>query len=676
MARIFGRRSMTIKPILFFYLFIFLFSSISKAQLVKTKSNGWDNNPADRTIFEEGEYWFDFANYKAALAEYNKLIEKYPDVEVLNYRIGVCELFFSERWERSLMHLKKLPYEQYKTTEYLYFLGTSYHHNLLFDEAIAELTAFLKLKGVSKELKEKATQLLKNCENGKTLKSNPVNATITNLGQPLNTPFSEYVPLVSADGSLLVFTYRGDRSIGGKQFVKGKKNAKEGEYFEDIMMSEKDSLGNWKTPVLFNTNINTIGNDACVSMGTDAQSLIIFRSVLGDNGTLLESTLSDSAWETPIQIPGAINSPSWEGSMTISPDGKTAYFSSERPGGKGGRDIYRATKMLDGSWGKIVNAGDSINTTFDDDAPFYHQSGQYLIICSKGHNSMGGYDIFRCDKINDSTWSKPKNIGYPINTPGDDIYYCLSPDGKKGYYSSGKAGGFGEQDLYVIEPGMPNVDIKFILLSGTVTLDDKPLHADIKIHYNDTDVEYSEVKTNKFGKYITQLTDGNEFKVKVTIPDFEPQTRTLSSKDVNEFLETTIDFVFYSEPYLAKLKKQKDSLDSLANLTKPLIANDPKLIEKYGDSSAVGLTFKVQIGAFNLPQNFNYTKISKLGKVEKLKLNDGVTRFAMGSFKTYSEAQSFKDKIVAAGITDAFVTAIYKGNRTYITELVQMGVFK
>lgn len=640
------------------------------------QAQGFGKSDKDQSIFEEGEYWYEQQNYNAAYTEYSKLIEKYPTEPILNYRMGVCEIFFPHKWADALTHLQNVPYEKFKKTEFPFYLACAYHVNLKFDEAINEFNTFIKSKYGTKDMKEEAKIYIKNCEVGKKLVANPVDVNINNVGEPINTAYSEYVPIISADQSTMVFTYRGEKSIGGKQFVVGKKNANAGEYFEDIFMTQKDSAGKWKEPMILNTNINTLGNDACVSLSHDANTLIMFRSIPGDLGTLYTTNMHGTEWEDPILIPGDVNSKSWEGSITISPDGKTAYFASERPGGKGGRDIYRASLLADGTWGRIVNAGDSINTIYDDDAPYYHPSGQFLLICSRGHESMGGFDIFRCDKINDTTWSKPINIGYPINTPGEDIYYSLTADGKFGYYSSGKAGGYGMQDIYIVEPGLPGVKIKLLQVNGTITLNERPTEGTIEISYANGKSSFTKLYSKSTdGKYLAELPVGYDYQLTYKLNDLEPQIRNISSKDVEEFLESTIDVQFYTPAYTERLKRQKDSLDALAK-KKDEITTTTDVVKEYADAKAEGLEFRVQIGAYNLPQNFNYSSVMRMNKVEKIKLDDNITRFVMGKFDTYNEAAKLRDQIIAAGITDAFITAIYKGKRVYIVDLVQQGIFK
>lgn len=655
-------------------LLFFAASPVLRAQLIKGGSDKAFSE-RDANTFEEGEYWFELGNFKEALKNYEKLTGKFPDDELLNYRVGVCKLYFNDQWENALSCLLRVKSPKMIRNEYPFYLGRAFHLNLRFDEAIAEFNKFLADKKADKKMKEEAQTYIRNCEAGKTLLANPIEVSITNIGEPVNTTGSEYVPLISADESTIAFTYRGELSLGGKQAVFGDKSASEGVYFEDIMMSEKDSAGKWKSPRMLDETINTKNNDACVALSQDALTLYMFRSVPGDIGTLYTTRFRDTSWTKPELIPGQINSPAWEGSITVSPNGRIAYFASERPGGKGGRDIWLAHLMPDSTWGRITNAGDSINTMFDDDAPFFHPSGQYLIIASRGHNSMGGYDIFRCDRINDTTWTKARNIGYPINTPGDDIYYSLTSDGKKGYYSSGKSGGFGLQDIYLVEPGLPGAPINMLQVAGLITLNDKPVQADVSIKFSATGYTYLNRYSNAVtGKYIAALPVEEDFTIEYKLKGLDPQTRTISSKEINGFVETGIDIQFYTAAYLAEMKRKKDSLESLANAKSDKTHGD--LLEEYGDARAEGLTYRVQIGAYNLAQNFNYTSVMKLSKVEKIKLDDNVTRFVMGKFDSYNEAKAFREKVVAAGITDAFVTAIYKGKRVYIRELVEIGVFE
>jgi outer membrane protein OmpA-like peptidoglycan-associated protein len=146
-----------------------------------------------------------------------------------------------------------------------------------------------------------------------------------------------------------------------------------------------------------------------------------------------------------------INSKYWEPSVCLSADERTLFFVSDRPGGLGGRDIYMCRRLPNGKWSAPINLGPPINTPYDEDGPFFHPDGKTLFYSSNGPNSMGGFDIFRTELRPDSTWAPPINLGYPINTPGDDIYFVLSASGLHGYYASERDDSYGEKDIYLID---------------------------------------------------------------------------------------------------------------------------------------------------------------------------------------------------------------------------------
>ncbi|MBL7884594.1 MAG: PD40 domain-containing protein, partial [Bacteroidia bacterium] len=511
------------------------------------------------------------------------------------------------------------------------------------------------------------------CNNAKAMVAVPVDAKIDNIGDGVNSTSSEYVPVISSDESVMIFTYRGDQSVGGLQNAYNQPDPL-GVYYEDVFISTKENE-NWSTPRSIGENINTAAHDAAIALSNDGQKLFIFRDNRYDGGDIYMSTLDGISWSTPEKLRGDINSAAWEGSCALSADEKTLYFSSEKPGGMGGKDLYKASLMPDGTWGKVQNLGNIINTPFDDDAPFIHPDGKTLIYSSKGFNSMGGFDIFKSELNADSSWSQPVNLGYPINTPDEDIYFVLSANGKKGYYASGKKGGFGLQDIYTVD--MPEDFITPILamLKGTITTDDKPCLADITVYYGIQKLEYASIKSNSLsGDYLINLRAGENYTIKYRTDGFEAKEEQLDLTNLRSYLEKDIDVKFYTKKDTIPVA---DSI-SLVNTSTQLASNEGKSIEKstdIGNSSMVGLEFKVQIAAYNLPKNYRYEHLRGLGKVEKLLLDDGITRFTIGgAFNTLNEANAHNQKVRAAGQTDAFVTAIYNGKRVYLEDLEKLGL--
>jgi tetratricopeptide (TPR) repeat protein len=620
----------------------------------------------DRKIFERAEFYYDEHHYALALSEYKKLEEVYPDEGVLLFRIGVCYVNSSGDKSRSLEYLERLDKKKFKKTDLIFYLGRANHLNYKFDEAIVLYNQYLNTKKGQLK-KDVIAHLIENCVNGKELYAHPVSAKIVNLGPPVNTVNSEYVPTVSSDESTLIFTYSGPKCKGGLQSEPGVPN-EAGQYFEDIFQSHRDSLGHWTEPEPIN-EINTDGPDAAISLSNDGQKLLVFKNSPGDVGDIYMSKLEGTRWTEPEKLKGDVNTEVWEGSASLSADDKTLYFSSERPGGYGGRDIYSASLNADGSWGHVKNLGPKINTPYNDDSPIIHPDGISLYFNSEGHNSMGGNDIFISVLVDDSVWMDPINLGYPINTPDDDLFFYPASDGNHGYYSSGKQGGLGEQDIYIVE-GLGR-KTRLVMIKGVVTVDDKPVEASITVSngLNGSEMVY---KANSVsGKYLINLKPGGDFKIKFKVNGYDEQIKSMNTMKVDSFLESTIDVPFYSEAYKARMKHIQDSLalkkDSL--MAKNHKGDLKELIEKYGNKKVEGLEFRVQIGAFNLKDNFNYSALLKLGKVQKSKSDDGITRFTLGRQATLNEVYELKKKVVNAGVKDAFVTAIYKGKRMLLKDM-------
>ena len=265
---------------------------------------------------------------------------------------------------------------------------------------------------------------------------------IKNLGKTINSVYADYVPLISADETMLIFTSRREGSTGG---ILDPYN----HYFEDIYVSYFEN-GEWTAPKQISKNINTVTHDACAGLSPDGNTLVIYSTNKEMTGGDLywSEGLPNGDWTKPKKYGNHINSGNQEASASFTPDGNTLYFSSNRPGGKGGKDLYRTVRFGNGDWSKPLNLGKDLNTPYDEDAPFIHPDGHTLYFSSKGHGTIGGYDIFQAKLNEDGNWSNPVNIGYPINTVSDDIYFVVSGDGKTGYYSSEKDEGYGNQDIY------------------------------------------------------------------------------------------------------------------------------------------------------------------------------------------------------------------------------------
>ena len=332
-----------------------------------------------------------------------------------------------------------------------FWIGQSLQYGLEFDKALKYYTQY-RQKLISKpnyqgkdkvELKE-VERKIKECENGIEFVANPKNFSIVNIGREINSEFDDYGPVLNESESEIVFTTR-RRDDNLNENV-----AEDNKPWEDIFTTTK-SGGKWARAKNIGSIINTKFNDSNLALSADGKTLYIYKDD-GNGDIYVSERLADGTWGVPDALPGIINSSYREASVSVTENGDILYFASERPGGLGGSDIYVCTKDSKGEWSKVKNLGSSINTELDEDGPFIDYDGKSLYFSSRGRKGMGGYDIYKSTLINldRNEWSEPENLGFPINTPDDDVYFVNSKDGKRAYYASIRDDGMGYTDIYMI----------------------------------------------------------------------------------------------------------------------------------------------------------------------------------------------------------------------------------
>jgi len=451
-------------------------------------------NKSEEKLKSDADFFTLEGEHEKAYQAYSELIKLDSTSYVFKFQRGLSALNLPFRKVETIAIfediIKKEPKYKKDLTAYLgkkyetvpiYYLGRAYHTNYKFEEAIAQFNAFIDSKPLDASLKKEAQQYLDYSKFGIEIVAKPTKVNIKNIGPPINTGDQEYVPLITADESMMLFTYRGPKSIGGLMNLKGKPN-KNGIYFEDIYFSRKTNEVKWGEPQSIGEELNTKQHDACIAISPDGQDLYTYRSDQKDGGDIYVCHLKGEEWSTPERLNGNINTTFWEGSCSVSSDGKYLYFASDRPGGMGGRDIYVSEKQKNGTWG-FANNLRSINTRFDDDAPFIHPDGKTLFFSSQGHNSIGGFDIFYTNLINEE-WTTPANMGHPLNTTDDDRYYVINARGNKGYFSSNRnsVGGDGSLDIYSVEPGWyPGKNHPLVMVIGSIYGNDTLIEAHIEV---------------------------------------------------------------------------------------------------------------------------------------------------------------------------------------------------
>ena len=395
---------------------------------------------------KEGEKLFTagIGTYPNALEHYLRAAKYNSDCPELNYKIGVCYLV-TDKFYYATEYLEKAYLKDNNVADDIhYMLARGYHLNLDFDNAIEQYKAYYSSFSV-KELENfevGVDNYIKQCKYGKELVSQPVRVIINNLGDRINSEYDDYNPVLHPNQDRLYFTSR--RKVDKKTDVYEADN----KYYENVYVSEQAGEL-WKKPEMVENKLDSKNNESVVAISADGNFIYLYNGEEG-GGDIMVSELKKGNWKSPKGISGKILSKDQETTITFSPDGTEMFFVSDQNGTIGGKDIFYSKLNEKGKWGEPVNMGASINTIYDEEGVYWHPKEDKLYFSSQGHNSMGEFDVFVIERDEEGMWSNPENLGYPINTPNDDVFFKMDENGKQAYYSSVRDNGFGGKDLYKI----------------------------------------------------------------------------------------------------------------------------------------------------------------------------------------------------------------------------------
>lgn len=379
-----------------------------------------------------------------AMASYEEALRINADNAELNLKLGVG-ILNGPHPHTALATIQRAKALNPSLPRIHFLMGYALQLNAKWDEAIEEYTRhgqIIRLTPDPDRTYNMVDKHIAECRNGKVYMASPVRATVMNVGNTVNTAGSEYGALLDPKGQLY-FTARRIGTTGGKV------NKVNNNWFEDIYGSRWEANG-WSVAQPLPEPLNSSRNDASVSLSADGKQMTLYRDEK-NGGDLFVSERSGNGWTAPVPLSASVNSSAQESSAWRTADKKWLYFVSSREGGLGGSDIYRSPwDESTGDWGTAENLGPDINTMYDEDGVFLPADGNTLYFASQGHTSIGGYDLFKSE-LRNGRWSKPENLGWPINSPGDDQFLVLSADGATGYFNSVRPGGVGGDDIYRVE---------------------------------------------------------------------------------------------------------------------------------------------------------------------------------------------------------------------------------
>jgi len=507
-------------------LTLLVFTAWWAASTAQTDTTGVSNLDAalNATKMLSAEHEFIKGNMRGALTLYREILS----TDAMNFKaqLGEAECYYNLKKYADSFHSldKAVRINGGKTPELTFFYAKCYHRTGDLDRAISEYKAFLKVAKKTSYEAEEAAKFIKECEFAKRKMAQPVDVTITNMGEGINSRLDEYAPSITSDGKTLIYTSRRDNTTSPPDKA-GKNIDVKGDYkfFEDIYISHYEAQhGHWSDCENLPGEVNTVFHDGVLSVVPDGSGIYVYKNNTENAGDIYFSKRQDDGtYKAAELLPKTINSSFFESSASQTADGSKLYFISERQGGLGLGDIYVASKVGTG-WGKPVNLGEMINTKGDEKFVFIHPNGKTLFFASNGHLGLGSYDIFKSEFVN-GVWTKPLNLGYPINTVNEESTFSLTQDNALMYISAEYDDSYGERDIYKIDvsryPALSagyETSIYAQLLCVIVDTNGKPFKG-VKIAAEDLDTgDVFEATTDKMGYARINVQGNKTYKVTAT----------------------------------------------------------------------------------------------------------------------------------------------------------------
>ena len=396
-------------------------------------------------------------------------------------------------------------------TDVYFHLARCYHLIEQFDNAKEYYQKFLDESLKKSVLIPQAKLGLLQCDVAKELISKPKSAVVENIGDKVNSVYPEYSPVISLDGTSLYFT---SRRQWEDQSNDDYRNPQTNQYPDDIYLSTLNDLGEWSKPIRLAFCDEKL-NEATVTISADERMIYTYEDRTGNGDIYFSDFHRNEFQQLKIFNNKGVNTKYWEPHVAVSPDGQQMYFVSDRPGGYGKRDIYRLLKLPNGEWSDPINLGPKINTPHDEDGPFIAVDNKTLYFASNGSQSMGGFDIFVSVRDDNGEWSTPINLGYPINSTGDDAFYTTTADGSTGYLTSFRKDGFGEKDIYQIRNDYMTIQNSAFLKGSIITSDGTPLPESVNMDLQCLNCDDKRVipllPRLRDGKFFSNLTPCREY---------------------------------------------------------------------------------------------------------------------------------------------------------------------
>ncbi|WP_219885124.1 tetratricopeptide repeat protein [Marinilabilia salmonicolor] len=592
-------------------------------------------------------------NYEEAIALYTEILEQNPQhVDALT-QLGICFVHTNQELDSALalFHtaLSIIPVSDKFSpfgVDLQRTIARTYHLEQRPREALSVLKT-LRDSVTEANLREEIAAEMKQIRNSAILLKNPVPLKITNLGDFFNSDYDDHSPLVSLTGNRIFFTSRRPAGRGAQ--------LPDGQFAEKVFFAERNQKG-WSKPRVLDEFFSRTEHKSILSLSPDGNRLFLFKNDR-EGKSIYVSDYMNGEWQEPEKLPYPINSRWDETHAALSPDQSTLYFTSNRPGGFGGLDIYRSKLDAYGQWGEPVNLGPMINSELDEETPMLHPDGQTLYFASEGHTSMGRFDVFYSQIQSEETWTEPVNMGHPINTPDDDFFFVPTLDKSQAYYASYRfSENVGRSDIYKVEFDSLYSG-SLAVIEGTIrNSGDVPVEQIRLLVSRDSDnKQVGDYRPNPAnGRYLLFLEAGENYTIEEVTPESAEQPLNIHVSDQLSY-DKTEQIVMLQDPRMAAPLKPGLVPES-GNYRK--LAEIPQNLEKL--QARLDTTFTIQVLALrHYPEvGFWFFRGLDLESVNALEGRDGYLRYVTGRFRNREEAEQYRTRIQQNGrFSDAWIRA-------------------
>lgn len=493
-----------------------------------------------KTNLRIGDEHYRAASYYHAIKPYQKAHDFNPDNSVLNAKLADC-YFHTSDYVKAEKHIERAVELNENVDGYYWYLKAYLKQfQGLFEDALKDyFTAEDKPSVLMKDINAQIKERIMECKRGEKMMNHPEDVSMFNMGDNINTPNNEYIPIIDEKGTKLIFTSRRENVYHAEI------DESLGDYFEDLYVSHRTNKG-WTEAENYAFPFNTQNHDATIALSNDGLRMLVYRDDSVGNGDIYLSVKEPSGyWNEPVRLPAPINTEHHETAAYFSPDMKHLYFVSDRPEGHGGKDIYRSEILDDLAFGPAENLGTNINTDLDDDGVFlFGKELGEMYFSSEGHAGMGGHDIYK-SVWKDSAWGPAINMGYPINSAGNDVAFVRSLDSLHGFLSSSRSDTRGRYDIYQIKFNkymyLPELETLPVDVSGFIVdgADGTPLKAIVTVYDAETgDFVASDVSDSCTGEYNLLLDDSSGYMMDVEINGYLTHEQPLELGDGGKIVAT------------------------------------------------------------------------------------------------------------------------------------------